>query len=69
MKHTLFRRRPRAGSTLMLVAGAVSCTLNVASGKDSAHWQDQVTITGSPLTGQEQSVAAPFDVLYSGRSP
>jgi hypothetical protein len=53
----------------MLVAGAVSCTLNVASGKDSAHWQDQVTITGSPLTGQEQSVAAPFDVLYSGRSP
>jgi hypothetical protein len=60
MKHTLFCRRPRVGSTLMLVAGVVSCTLNVAFGEDSAHWQDQVTITGSPASSVTAGQAYSF---------
>jgi Putative Ig domain len=72
MKHTFFCRRPRVGSTLIaLVAGAVSCTLNVAFGDDSAHWQDKVTITGSPATqlGTEQAYSfTPSATDTSGRT-
>jgi hypothetical protein len=50
MKYTFLCSRPRLWSSLIaLVAGAIS-TLNVAYSGDSAHWQDQVTITGSPAT-------------------
>jgi len=55
----------------MLVAGVVSCTLNVAFGEDSAHWQDQVTITGSPVTqvGTEQAYSfTPSATDTSGRT-
>jgi hypothetical protein len=49
MEHTCAGGRPPRGSSVIaVVAGSLPCTLSVAYSADSAHWQDQVTITGSP---------------------
>jgi hypothetical protein len=45
---------------IALVAGALGCTFNVAYAGGSAHWQDQVTITGSPATGATAGQAYSF---------
>jgi Putative Ig domain len=67
MKHTFLCRRPQLWSTLIaLVVGATSCTLNVAYGAGSAHWQDKVTITGSPATKVGTGQAYSFQPTASG---
>jgi Putative Ig domain len=65
-KHARYRR-----CFIAIVAAVTWCTVSAAYGAGSAHWQDQVTISGSPAsnvtTGQAYSFT-PSASATSGRS-
>jgi len=69
MEHAHFCKYRSLRPTLVaLVAGVIGCTFNVAYGGGSAHWQDQVTITGSPATSLTAGQAYSFTPSASATS-